>query len=90
MDSTDPLLFICELSNVIGLRVILPNGVQEVLSIGENVNSPVSVTLSDGFTAVSVNNIIMSVMDKIKRNVSLTLSIANPPHLDGGDWRDHM
>ena len=78
---TDPLLFTCELSNVIGLRVILPNNVQEVFSIGDNVNDSASVVLSDGFIAVSLN--IMSVMDKIKRNVSLTLSIANASLLDG-------
>ena len=83
--STDPLLFTCELSNVIGLRVILPNGVQEVMSIGDNVNGPESVVLfeSDGFIAVSLN--IMTVMDKIEKKVSLTLSIANASLLDGGE-----
>ena len=80
--STDPLLFTCELSNVLGLRVILPNGVQEVISRGNSVNNPETVVLSDGFIAVSLN--IMSVMDKIERNVSLTLSIANASLLDGG------
>ena len=79
--STDPLLFTCELSNVIGLRFILPNGAQEVLSHGDN-NETV-VLVSDGFIAVSLN--IMSVMDKIERNVSLTLSIANASLLDGGE-----
>ena len=81
--STDLLLFTCELSNVIGLRVIFPNGVQEVISLGDNVNYPESVILSVGFTAVSLT--IMSVMDKIERNVSLTLSIANASLLDGGE-----
>ena len=84
MKSTDPLLFTCELSNVIGLRVILPNGVQEVISIGDNVNNPeLIVIVSDGFIAVSLN--IMSVIDKIARNVSLTLSITNASLLDGGE-----
>ena len=83
MNSTDPLLFTCELNNVIGLRVILPNGVQEVVSHGDNVNYSESVILSVGFIAVSLN--IMSVIDKIKRNISLTLSIANASLLVGGE-----
>ena len=66
---------------IAGLRVILPNGAQEVLSQGDNDKGPESVTLvSDGFIAVSVN--IMSVMDKI---VSLTISITNASLLDGGE-----
>ena len=81
MDSTDPLLFTCELSDVAGLRVILPNGTQEVISHGDR--GPASVALPDGFIAVSLN--IMSVMDKIEINVSLTLSIANASLLDGGE-----
>ena len=83
MKSTDPLLFTCELSNVIGLRVILPNGAQEVISHGDNDRGPETVALSDGFIAVSLN--IMSVMEKIERNVSLTISIANASLLDGGE-----
>ena len=80
MKSTDPLLFTCELSDIAGLRVILPNGVQEVLSYDD---VPESVVLSDGFTAVTLN--IISVIDILKRNFSLTLSIANASLLVGGE-----
>ena len=83
MKSTDPLFFTCELSDIAGLRVILPNGVQEVISIGDNVDNPASIVLPDGFIAVTLN--IMSVMDKFERNVSLTISITNASLLDGGE-----
>ena len=83
MKSTDPLLFTCKLSDIAGLRVILPNGAQEVVSHGDNVNYSESVTLSVGFIAVSLN--IMSVTNKIERNISLTLSIANASLLDDGE-----
>ena len=79
--STDPLFLTCKLNNIAGLRVIFPNGVQEIISIGDNVSNPESVVLPDGFIAVSLN--IMSVKDVIKRNVSLTLSIANASRLNG-------
>ena len=81
--STDPLFLTCELSDIAGLRVILPNGVQEIISIGDNVDNPESIVLPDGFIAVTLN--IMSVMDISERNVSLTLSIANAFLLDGGE-----
>ena len=81
VDPTDPLLFTCKLNNVIGLRVILPNGVQEIISLGDS--GPESVALPDGFIAVSLN--IMSVKNKTEINVSLTLSITNASFLDGGE-----
>ena len=80
---TDPLLFTCELSNILGLRVILPNGFQEIISLGDTVDISKNVALPDGFIAMSLN--IMSVKDKTEINVSLTLSIINASLLDGGE-----
>ena len=77
VDSTDPLLFTCNLTNVVGLQVTFPNGEQEIVTVGSMTND---LKLPVGFKAVSFN---ASEIDKNKRNFSLTLSIANASLLDG-------
>ena len=76
--STDPLLFTCELNEVILLRVVLPTGNQEVISAGDVL---AGVTLPAGFQAVCLN---ISEIDDMKRNIVLTFSIANVSFLRGG------
>ena len=80
VDSTDPLLFNCELNNVVLLRVLLPNGDRTSVSIND---TPEGVReLSAGFGAVLLNIIET---DEYNRNISLTLSIANASLLNGGE-----
>ena len=80
MNSTDPLSFTCELSNVIGVRVVLPNDVHEHISIGDDSDIHKFVTLSAGFKPVSVN---ITEMENFTRHYSLTFSIAHASLLDG-------
>ena len=77
--STDPLLFTCELKDVRLLRVILPTGDQEIISLGD---SAADVMLPGGIQAVFLN---ISQIDDTIRNISLTLSIANASLLSGGE-----
>ena len=77
--STDPLFFTCELKEVDVLKIVLPSGKQEFISLGDTVNS---VSLPAEFKAVSLN---ISKLDTGKRNISVTLSIANASLLDGGE-----
>ena len=81
MQLTDPLLFTCELHDVIALRVVLPTGDIEHISIGD---TPSGVALPAGFTAVSVD-IHEAVPDALRRNISLTLALTNASILDGGE-----
>ena len=77
---TDPLLFTCELNEVLLLRIVLPNGVQEVSGVGDTADM---ISLPAGFTAE-----IFNITTKIgKHDISLTLSIANASLLDGGELR---
>ena len=78
--ATDPLIFTCELNGVILLRVILPTGYQEVLSL-EDTAADVG-GLPAGFSAESLY--ITEINDDI-RNISLTLSIANASLLNCGE-----
>ena len=71
VDSTDPLLFTCNLTNVVALRVTFPNGER---TVGSDPKIPV------GFKAVSFN---VFKIDESTRNISLILSIANASLLDG-------
>ena len=77
VDSTDPLLFTCNLTNVMALRVIFPNGVQEIATVDSITND---LKIPVGFKVVSFN---ASEIDESTRNISLTLSIANASLLDG-------
>ena len=79
INPTDPLLFTCELYGAVLLRVILPSGDQEIVSIGD---SAADVEMPHGFTAVSLDIIEI---DNSLRNFSLSLSIANASLLDGGE-----
>ena len=77
--STDPILFTCELKEVLLLRVMLPSGDQEITSFGETV---ADVALSAGFAAVALK---ISVSEfTLSRNISLTLFIANASLLEYG------
>ena len=78
MDSTDPLLFTCELHDVFALRVMLPNGFVKTVSVNDTFRRPPA-----GFREVTLS-INISVINEFKRNFSLTLSIANASLLDGG------
>ena len=80
VDSMDPLLFTCELSNIIGLRVTLPNNVHEHISLGDDSDIHKFVTLPAGFKPVSLN---ITEMENFTRHFSLTFSIAHVSLLNG-------
>ena len=80
MNSTDPLSFTCELSNIAALRVLLPNDVHEHISLGDDSDIYKFVTLSAGFKPVSLN---ITEMENFTRHFSLTFSIAHASLLDG-------
>ena len=77
VDATDPLLFTCNLTNVVALQVTFPNGVQEIATVGSITNK---LKIPVGFKAVSFNAFEI---DQFTRNISLTLSIVNASLLDG-------
>ena len=77
--STDPLLFTCELYHVTGIRVRLPNGEHESISLGD---TAADIVLSAGYTATSVN---ITKIDEFLRNVHLTVYIVNASLLNGGE-----
>ena len=79
MDSTDPLLFTCELHNVFALRVVFPNGQIETVSVDDN---SLNRRPPAGFSEVSLS-INTSMINEFERNISLTLSIVNTSLLDG-------
>ena len=78
MCSNDPLVFTCELNEVVLLRVILPTDEQENTSIGDSAND---VALPVGFTA---DSLVITAVDDATRNITLTLSIENASLLNGG------
>ena len=77
----DPLLFTCELNKTFLLRVVLPNGVQEVTAIGDNAED---IAL-DNVPGVIVKSFNVTAINGDMRNFSLTLSIINASLLDGGE-----
>ena len=79
MGSTDSLLFTCELKNVVFLKVVLPDGHHDFISLGDNENS---IFLSAGFDTVSLN---ISVIDHSRRDFFLSLLVANASLLNGGE-----
>ena len=79
MDLTDPLLFTCELHDVFALRVMLPNGYVKTVSVND---TSLRRHPPAGYREVSLS---IKVINEFKRNVSLTLSIANASVLDGGE-----
>ena len=78
MKPSDPLFFTCEINRAVLLRVVLPTGDQDIISVGDTTDD---VNLPPGFTAVSVD---ITEIDDYKRNFSLTFSIERASLLDGG------
>ena len=76
---SEPLLFTCEVNGAILLRVILPNGDQEIISSGD---TAADVALPTDFTAVSLD---ITEIDESTRNFKLTLSIESASLLKGGE-----
>jgi hypothetical protein len=80
--ATDPLLFTCQLNGVALLRVVLPTGYHESMSIGDTADD---VVLPSGFTAELLN--IYYDDKNSARNISLTLSVVNATLLACGKIR---
>lgn len=76
---TDPLTFTCEINEIIALRVNLPTGDMETVSLG---NTKDNLNLPNGFTA---NSLVIVETDKSTRNFSLTLSVMNASLLNCGE-----
>ena len=74
----DSLLFYCKIYEAVLLRVILPSGQQEIISLGD---SAADVDLPTGYTVVSLD---IKEIDNSNRNFNLTLSIDNASRLKGG------
>ena len=79
VDYTDPLFFTCELNEVGSMRLKLPTGYQESLTIGHTTDD---IVLPVGYIVLSL---IISEISTSKRNISITLSIVNAALLDGGE-----
>ena len=77
--SSQPLLFICEVYKVVLLRVTLPTGHQEIISVGDTATD---VALPPGFTAESLD---IKEIDESRRNFKLTLSIESASLLNGSE-----
>ena len=74
----DPLLFTCEFNEVFLLRVKLPNGDQEVTSLGDTAEDV-------ALPGVTVQYLNVTPIDESIRNYVLTFSIMNASLLDGGE-----
>ena len=74
----DPLVFTCEVNDAQLLRVILPTGYQEYISIGDTTSD---ISLPAGFAA---DSLVITPVDDSTRNISLTLSIEKASLLNGG------
>ena len=79
VEQSDPLLFTCKIYGAVLLRVVLPTGDQEIISLGD---TAADVDLPTGFTAVSLD---ITEIDDSTRNFNLTLSIDRASHLKGGN-----
>ena len=79
VNPTDPLLFTCEVHGAILLRIVLPTGDQEIVSVGDTADD---VSLPTGFTAVSLN---ITEIDESTRNFYISISIANASLLRGSE-----
>ena len=76
---TDRLLFTCNVDNTVLLRVVLPTGYQEIISIGDSFGD---VNLPSGFNAVFLDIVEI---DDSRRNFTLVLSIDKASRLEGGE-----
>ena len=79
VNPTDPLLFTCEVNGVVLLRLVLPTGDQEIVSVGD---TAADLSLPTGYTAVSLD---ITEIDGSRRNFHLTIFIANASLLGGGE-----
>ena len=75
----DPLVFTCEIYGAVLLRVVLPTGDQEIISLGDTIND---IALPTGFTALSST---ITEIDDFTRNFNLTLLIDRASRLKGGE-----
>ena len=78
---TDSLLFTWKIYRAFFLRVVLPTGDQEVISVGDTVDD---VVLPTGFTAVSLE---ITDVENIRGNFNITISIDRASHLAGHEIR---
>ena len=76
---SEPLQFTCKVYGVVLLRVVLPTGEQEIISLGD---TAADIALPTGFTAVSL---VIIEIDESTRNFNLTLSIDSASRLEGGN-----
>ena len=74
----DPLIFTCELHDVVLLMLTLPTGYIEVASLGDTADD---VSLPNGFTA---HSLVVEEIDVTSRNIALIL---NATLLNGGQIR---
>ena len=79
MKPSQPLLFTCEVNGIALLRVVLPTGDQEIISIGD---TAADVAMPAGFTAVFVN---ITEIDESTRNIKLILLIDSASLLNGSE-----
>ena len=79
VNPTEPLLFTCEVYKTFLLRIVLPTGDQEVVSVGDTADD---VSLPTGFTAVSLD---ITEIDKSTRNFNISISIGKASNLGGGE-----
>ena len=76
---SDPLLFTCKVYGVVLLRVVIPTGEMDIISVGD---TAADVALPTGFTAVSLD---ITEIDDSTRNFHLTLSFDRTSRLAGGE-----
>ena len=81
MKPSEPLLFTCEVYRAAILRVVLPTGDQEYISVGD---TAADVALPTGFTAKFLD---IKEIDDSTRNFTLMLSIDSASLLNGGEIR---
>ena len=79
MKPSDPLLFICKIYAAALLRLVLPTGDQEIISIGD---TAADIALPPGFTAVSLD---ITENDDFSRHFHLRLSIDGAFRLNDGN-----
>ena len=79
MKPSEPLLFTCEVYGAALLRVVLPTGDLEYVSVGD---TAADIVLPAGFTAEYLD---ITEIDKSTRNFTLTLSINSASLLNGGE-----
>ena len=76
---SEPLSFTCEVYGGVLLRVVLPTGDMEIISVGD---TAADVPLPSGFTAVSL---YITEIDDSTRNFNLTLFVDSASRLEGGN-----